>query len=172
LSGIFFIDSRSSCEDTFDELEQASLSIYSNPLDRRETPTMFIDIISGGMYLKSYLKILMVFLFIFAYISVLIQSMRKQTVKVSVMNIFGIGFGKIFRKVTVPLIIASIAGLMSGFLIDLVIILSKSFSLPLDMMYGYMTVFFLLGLFLIFVLMLVMAIAIKRVDTREVIRRI
>ena len=172
LDGSYYVDCSTRNETIYSELEAQSELLFGCGLKRRETPTAFIDVVAGGMYLKSYLKVLLVLLGIIAFLNVLIQSVKETYVEISVMKILGIKLRSIFLKTIKKKIIAFVIGLISGIVVDVGLILLGVFSLPIKWLINYGVIILSLGVLLMLIWILTVLVIEWKLNPKEVIQRI
>ncbi|MBO4460891.1 MAG: ABC transporter permease [Clostridiales bacterium] len=172
LDGMFYIDNGSNNESIYNDMLNRSENLFGCGLKLRETPKAFVDVISGGMYMKSYLKLLMIFLGVFAFLNVLIQSLRGKLVEIAVMKIQGIRQKTIFLRTNSKYLIASITGLLCGMLCDIWLILSGNFALPVEWMIRYCIVLLVAGILMILIWMVTVYVFECILNPKEVIRKI
>ena len=130
LEGMYYIDCSSNNEIVYEEMQNKSEQLFGCSLKRREIPQAFIDVVSGGMYLKNYLKVLMSLLGCFAYLSVIIQSTREKYIEISAMKVFGIRQLHMFFKTIKNYYVAFIVGISMGLISNVILIVGSVFSLP------------------------------------------
>lgn len=138
LDGSYYIDCSKNNKEIYESLLSHSEELFGCGLKTRDIPTAFIDIVSGGMYLKTYLKCFIILLAGFAFINVLIQSIRKDLVKMAVMKILCINALTIFIKTTKRILISFSIGILFGISCDLMIVILGLFSLPLNWILQYL----------------------------------
>ena len=172
LDGSYYVDCSTRNETIYSELEAQSELLFGCGLKRRETPKAFIDVVAGGMYLKSYLKVLLVLLGIIAFLNVLIQSVKETYVEISVMKILGIKLRSIFLKTIKKKIIAFVIGLISGIVVDVGLILLGVFSLPIKWLINYGVIILSLGVLLMLIWILTVLVIEWKLNPKEVIQRI
>lgn len=171
-AGRIYLDGDRSLKEDFLKMQEMAPGLFDTKLDRLPTPKTLIDSASGGMYLKTYLKMIMAFLFVFIYLSVEVQVLKRQNLKISVMSIYGLSFGRRFINVAGPVLLCSATGLVLGLIADIVLIRIQFFTLPFDLLYEYMTVFFMTGAMMIVLMALITAIGMRRINIGEVIRQV
>ena len=172
LNGIFYIDCSDGNERVFSELEEQSEHLFGCGLKLRETPKAFIDVVAGGMYMKSYLKILTVLLGLTAFLSVLIQSVREMSVEIVVMKIVGIRLRKVFFITMKKKLIAFAFGMISGAAVDAGLIVFGVFSLPVNWLIRYGTIMIAAGFVLMIIWILTVFVIEWRMNPKEVIQKI
>ena len=101
-------------------------SLFGCDLKNRKTPTAFIDIVSGEIYMKSYLSLIMAGLMLFAYINTLIQYTERQRIKIAVMKLCGTKTRRIIKETSRNYIIDCTVGILTGS-ITLIILLYIGF---------------------------------------------
>lgn len=131
LEGMFYIDGSDNNEVIFSDFESQAQELFGCGLNRRITPTAFIDVVSGGMYMKDYLKFLMLILGLITFANILIQSIKEKYIEIAVMKIQGISYKKIFVKTTMPYIKAFSIGIFFGCMLCFIITYMGVFSLPI-----------------------------------------
>ncbi len=171
-TGRIYIDGDRSMKEDYHEMEELAPRLFDVRLDRLVTPKTLIDEASGGMYLKVYLKGIMAFLFVFIYLSVVVQVLKRQNLKIAVMGIYGLSFGRRFISISGSVLLSSLIGLILGLIVDIVLIKVKYFSLPYDLLYKYISIFFGTGLIMIGLMALITALGMRRVNIGEVIREV
>ena len=171
-TGRIYIDGDRSMKEDYHEMEELAPRLFDVRLDRLVTPKTLIDEASGGMYLKVYLKGIMAFLFVFIYLSVVVQVLKRQNLKIAVMGIYGLSFGRRFISISGSVLLSSLIGLILGLIVDIVLIKVKYFSLPYDLLYKYISIFFGTGLIMIGLMALITALGMRRVNIGEVIRAV
>ena len=171
-TGRIYIDGDRSMKEDYHEMEELAPQIFGVGLVRQVAPKTLIDEASGGMYLKTYLKILTGLLFLFIYLSVVVQILKRQNLKIAVMGIYGLSFGRRFISISGSVLLSSLIGLILGLIVDIVLIKVKYFSLPYDLLYKYISIFFGTGLIMIGLMALITALGMRRVNIGEVIRAV
>ena len=146
--------------------------VYGQELDRLATPQTLIDVVSGGMYLKSYLKILLLCMGIFLYLSILIQTVNANRRSLSVMKMLGVSFGRSYRKLNKSNLLTALAGLIGGLIADLVFLFSGYFALPFKESGFALAVCFLTALGLLVIWNIILMITSWRLNPGERIRTI
>ena len=149
-----------------------SRGLFGCGLKIHSTPRAFIDIVADGMYLKNYLKILMVLLGVIAFINVLIQSIRKKLVEIAVMKVQGIRLEKVIVRTIKPFVIAFLAGLLAGLLVNIGLTVFGVFSLPIGWLIRYCATMTIAGFFMMFVWIFVVFIVEWKLDPKEVIQKV
>jgi len=172
LTGRLYIDSNNNTENLYEDLNRASLTIYGQELDRLATPKTLIDVVSGGMYLKSYLKALLLCMGIFLYLSILIQTVNANRRSLSVMKMLGVSFGRSYRKLNKSNLLTALAGLIGGLIADLVFLFSGYFALPFKESGFALAVCFLTALGLLVIWNIILMITSWRLNPGESIRTI
>lgn len=172
ITGRYYIDGIGSMEQVFNELDKASQEILDVKLDRLETPTTYIDVVSGGMYLKTYLKILLALMFTFIYISILVQIVKRQSVKIAVMSIYGISFKRRLLKVSGDTLTGALIGIFIGLITIIVIIYSGFFVLPFATLWKYVAILSCCSLLLVGIMVASLIIGMRRIDIGEVVRQV
>lgn len=170
--GRMYIDGNRPMKEVYSAMTELSPKLFGVGLDRVVTPQTLFDVASGGMYLKTYLKALSVLLFVFIYLSVVIQIYRQQNLKVAVMSIYGLSFARRFISVLGRILICSLTGLVLGLIADMILIKKQYFTLPFDLLYEYMGVFFVVGILMIGLMALIISIGMRKVNIGEVIRTV
>lgn len=130
VDGIYYVDSGSNNQILFNDFNNASNKYLGCGLKVRETPLAFIDVVSGGMYMKNYLKVLMVILGLFTYISVFIQTLREEHTKLAVMKLVGISMQKGMNKIVIKQVRLMTIGMIIGLFFNGLLIANGVFSLP------------------------------------------
>ena len=172
IKGIFYIDNASSTESVFEEMNRKSEEVLRTTLTRRNTPVALIDIVSGGMYLKNYLKVIMVFLLIFFYGSILVMAIRFHKVKSAVLRLCGVSFRKFMEIFCKSFVFWASAGIILSVLITISTIFSGLFSLPFALLWKIFGTFLFLDLFLLILFVVISGIVEYRIDPRKVVTRI
>ena len=132
LNGIYYFDSSFSNEEVYEKAESKANGLFGCGLKRHDIPLAFIDVVSGGMYMKTYLKILIAALMLFVFANTMIQYTERQRMKISVMKLCSVPSGKIFYKVSRSYICDSLTGIAAGVIVLIVLIKAGVFSLPLS----------------------------------------
>lgn len=172
LNGMYYIDCSSNNGSVYDEMCLKSQGLFGCGLKIHSTPRAFIDIVADGMYLKNYLKILMVLLGSIAFINVLIQSIRKKMVEIAVMKVQGIRLRKVIVRTTKPFVIAFLAGISAGLLVNIGLTIFGVFSLPVNWLISYCASMMGAGFLLMFVWIFVVFIIEWTLDPKEVIQKV
>ena len=170
IHGRLYVDGNTSMENIISEIDKNAIVLFGVHIDRLPIPQQYVDSVTGGLYLKTYLKVLLFILFIFLYISVIIQFFKQNINKIIVLNICGISFSRGIIFITGRVFLFSILGLFVGGLIDITLINISYFTLPFNILYTLVLRFWLIGLVLIVMLVLLEGIGIKRIDIKEAIR--
>ena len=172
LNGMFYIDCSNNNESVYNDMCLKSRGLFGCGLKIHPTPRAFIDIVADGMYLKNYLKILMVLLGVIAFINVLIQSIRKKLVEIAVMKVQGIRLEKVIVRTIKPFVIAFLAGLLAGLLVNIGLTVFGVFSLPIGWLIRYCATMTIAGFFMMFVWIFVVFIVEWKLDPKEVIQKV
>ena len=172
LNGMFYIDCSNNNESVYNDMCLKSRGLFGCGLKIHSTPRAFIDIVADGMYLKNYLKILMVLLGVIAFINVLIQSIRKKLVEIAVMKVQGIRLEKVIVRTIKPFVIAFLAGLLAGLLVNIGLTVFGVFSLPIGWLIRYCATMTIAGFFMMFVWIFVVFIVEWKLDPKEVIQKV
>ena len=172
IKGIFYIDNASSAESVFEEMNRKSEEVLRTTLTRRNTPVALIDVVSGGMYLKNYLKVIMVFLLIFFYGSILLLAIRFHKVKSAVLRLCGVSFKRFMGIFCKNFLFWAAAGMILSALIAILTIFSGLFSLPFALLWKIFGTFLSLDLFLLIMFVIISGIVEYRIDPRKVVTRI
>lgn len=172
LKGAYYIDCSIDNKAIYDSFAAGSDDLFGCGLRQRAIPKAFIDIVSGGMYMKSYMRIIMIFLCVFTFISVLIQSLRKACVKIAVLKIQGVRYKRIFFVTVRGYLISSLIGLSAGMMFNLVLICFGIFSLPIGWLIGYLAELLAVELVMLIVWLASMIIYELRMDPKGVIQKI
>lgn len=172
LTGRLYIDSKGNSENIYEELNQTSLMVYGQELDRLATPQTLIDVVSGGMYLKSYLKVLLLCMGIFLYLSILIQTINANRKSLAVMKVIGVSFKRSFWKLNKSYGAVALAGLLSGLALDLAFLFGGYFALPFNESVLALLVCVLVALCLLVIWIITILIASWRLNPIESIRTI
>ena len=171
-TGRLYIDGDRSMIDDYHHMEELAPQLFGVELVRQVMPKTLIDEASGGMYLKTYLKILSVLLFLFIYLSVVVQVLKRQNLKIAVMGIYGLSFGRRFISIFGNVLVCSLIGLILGLTADMLLIKMQYFSLPFDLLYEYMGIFFGIGIIMIGLMALITALGMRRINIGEAIREV
>lgn len=172
LNGRYYIDAEEKIDGVFEQMNEASVRLFNNSLVRIEIPVTLIDVVSGGVYLKDYLKICVALLFVFMYFSILTQAILQQKRMVSVMKIVGITFPKVFFKAYFPLLMSGIMGILLSALIGYVLMKSRYFALPEYTVLQIFLTFSALGLLLLALWTSIICLFGHRICIREVTHRL
>ena len=129
LQGRYYVDSRKSTEKCYEKINNKAMELYGYDLDRCARPETLIDIVSNGLYLKSYLKILSILMALFLYISILIQSIGMNKNTIGIMKTVGIRFDRMFIKVNLRILIIALLGIVLGIITDCGLIIGSVFDL-------------------------------------------
>jgi hypothetical protein len=172
LKGMYYIDCSSNNGAVYDEMCLKSQGLFGCGLKIHSTPRAFIDIVADGMYLKNYLKILMVMLGVIAFINVLIQSIRKKMVEIAVMKVQGIRLRKVIVRTTKAFVIAFLAGISAGLLVNIGLAVFGVFSLPVNWLIRYCAAMLGAGLLMMIVWILVVSVVEWKLDPKEVIQKV
>jgi hypothetical protein len=172
IKGIFYIDNTSSAESVFREMNAKSEEVLHTTLERRNTPTALIDVVSGGMYLKDYLKIFMVLLLAFFYGSILLMAIRYHKVKAAVLRLCGVSFKRFIVIFCRSYIFWAIAGVIIAALITICSIFLGLFSLPFSLLWGVFSKLLFLDISLLILFVVISGIAEYRIDPGSVVSRI
>lgn len=136
LNGIYYFDCAFSNESLYSGAEAMADGLFGCGLKRHDIPLAFIDVVSGGMHMKTYLKILIAALMFFVFANTMIQYTMRQRMKISVMKLCSVPSGKIFAEVNRSYICDSIIGIVTGVIILIALIKSGVFSLPLSYIFS------------------------------------
>jgi len=88
------------------------------------------------------------------------------------MSIYGLSFVRRFVSVMGRVLMCSFIGLMIGLIVDILLINNRYFSLPFDLLYLYIGVFFALGIVMIGLMAFIVALGIRKVNVGEVVRAV
>ena len=172
LIGTYYIDCGKDNEAIYNVMSTQSTNLFGCGLKRREIPMAFIEVVSGGMYMKPYLKGLLILLGIITYSSVLIQSIRENFVMIAVMKVQGIGYGKMFLKTIKQFLTAFMTGTTLGLVCIMFMILSGYFSLPVNWLIRYCLYLLTAGVSMALIWMLTVVIVEWKLDPKRVIQKI
>ena len=172
LEGMYYIDCSNNNESVYEVMQQRSNELLGCGLKRREIPKAFIDVVSGGMYMKNYLKLLMCLLGCFAYLSVVIQSTREKHIEIAVMKVVGICQLHIFIKTIKNYCVACIAGTITGLIFDMILIVGGVFSLPLLWLLQYCLLFLCICFSMILVLLIIVFVFEWKLNPKGIIQKI
>lgn len=172
LIGRYYIDSEKNIDAVYERMSETSVRLFDNSLVRLEIPVTLTDLVSGGVYLKDYLKIFVALLFVFMYFSILTQSVLQQNRMVSVMKIVGISFPKIFFKAYFPLLISGLIGILLGASIGYVLLKNHYFALPEHTVLQTLLTFSVLGFFLLTLWTSIICLFDRRIRLREVTQKL
>lgn len=172
LNGTYYIDCGSDNEAVYGDMLAKSENLFGCGLKRREIPMAFIDVVSGGMYMKSYLKVLLILLGVITFFSVIIQSTREKKIQISVMKIQGIRLQTLFAKTVGNPLKAYLIGTVIGITCNIGFIVFGVFSLPVGWLAGYFVTAFVAGLFMMLIWMLIVFIYIRVMNPKEVIQKL
>lgn len=171
-SGRFYIDGRGSMEAVFIALNKTSEDLLGVNLDRLETPTTFIDVVSGGMYLKTYLKVFLALLFVFIYLSIIVQIVSCQKTRIAVMSLCGISFGTRLFKVSKTSVLSSVLGIIVGIVTVVIIIFKQYFALPYSTLWKYLIVLSTIGFTMVGIMLAFLIRGMKAISLGEVLRQV
>lgn len=172
LNGTYYIDCSSDNEAVYDEMLSKAEGLFGCSLKRRDIPMAFIDVVSGGMYMKSYLKVLLILLGVITFFSVIIQSTREKMIQISVMKIQGIRLQTLFTKTVVNPLKAYLIGTVIGIACNIGFIVFGVFSLPVNWLAYYFVIAFVAGLIMMLTWMLIVYIYIRVMNPKEVIQKL
>jgi hypothetical protein len=172
IKGIFYIDNASSAESVFEEMNRKSEEVLRTTLTRRHTPVALIDVVSGGMYLKNYLKVFMVFLLVFFYGSILLLAIRSHKVKSAVLRLCGVSFKKFMDIFCRRSVLWAVAGIILAVLLSVFAIFFGMFSLPFALLWKIFGEFLILDILLLIVFVVISGIVEYRIDPGKVVTRI
>ena len=172
IDGMFYIDCGSNNEAVYNQMQEAAVKFFGCGLKLRETPKAFIDVVAGGMYMKSYLKILMLLLGVITFASVLIQSTRKRLVEIAVMKVQGIELKKIFSRTTKKYLVACTIGSVLGITANILLIVFGVFSLPVGWLIRYCATMFITALIMMILWILIVFVVEWRLDPKGVIQKV
>lgn len=172
LLGRYYIDSDRQTRTVFENMNEASVSLFDNPLVRLQVPETLTDMVSGGVYMKDYLKVFVALLFAFMYLSILTQSILQQNRMVAVMKIVGVSFRKIYIKAYLPLFISGLTGVLLGSSIATVLVVRRYFSLPDHTAFQTLITFSILGVILLILWTAVICLFDRRIHLREVTQKL
>lgn len=172
LNGIFYIDSSTDNISIFEEFCTHSYDLLGCGLKQRGIPEAAIDTVSGGMYLKDYLKYIMIGLFIFTFANILIQHLRQHRSKIATLKVLGISNARILITTVKRSAVEQVLGILIGTLTVLVLILTEYFSLPVRNLVILSSKLIACGLVLLFTWILANGLVIILTNPKEVIQRI
>ena len=172
LNGTYYIDCSRDNEAIYNEMLSCSESLFGCGLKRRDIPTAFIDVVSGGMYMKTYLKVLLIMLGCITFISILIQSTRQKMLKIAVMKIQGIKLEKVFANTIKGFLTAFISGMIIGVLCNIGLLYFGVFSLPVIWMIQYCVSLLIAAILISLIWILTVLIVEYRLDPKTVIQKL
>lgn len=172
LAGTYYIDCSSNNRAIYRQMNALSESLFGCGLKQRKIPMAFIDLVAGGMYMKTYLKILMIVLGAIAFTNVLIQSIRKKYIEIAVMKIQGIELKKIYSKTIKSVVITAAIGTLLGIMVNTGMIVFGVFSLPVKWLIRYCSVLLGAGLGMMFIWILIVFIVEWKLDPKGVIQKV
>ena len=167
----YYIDGNNSMETIYSEMNENSLDLFGLELDRLDMPITLIDSASGGMYLKSYIKIIMVLFFIFLFFSTIIQNYKRQQLKIAIMSLVGVSFNKSFIIYGKHFLVSSLMGIICGFVVDVILIGYRIFALPFSFLWKYVILIFGAEILMFVGLIFVIAAGIKCINIGEVMKK-
>lgn len=132
ISGIYYIDSSSDNKMLYHDFEAQAEELFGCSIKEHDIPSALIDTVSGGMYLKMYLKYIMLGLLLFTFVNILIQSLRTSRSKISILKVLGISNSKILISVSLQYSFEILCGIFIGLLTISLIIITGLFSLPIS----------------------------------------
>ena len=132
LDGIYYFDSAFSNENVYKKAESMANELFGCGLKLHDTPMAFIDVVAGGMYMKTYLKVILSVLMLLAFNNVMTQYNHRQKMKISIMKLCSVSYSKIFKSVCKNYIFDGLIGISLGVLILLVLMFFSVFSLPVN----------------------------------------
>ena len=130
LNGIYYIDGNNSIDSIFEKMICKSYDLFGCDLKQRKAPTAFVDVASGGIYMKSYLRVIFMMLIGISFVNVFLQSIKRKKYEIAVMKVQGIHCQKIFVSTTKNYVMAFFLGFTIGIICDSLIILSGMYSIP------------------------------------------
>ncbi|MBO4496244.1 MAG: hypothetical protein J5752_10355 [Clostridiales bacterium] len=172
LNGMFYIDNTRSAESIFKTMNATCLELLHTKLAPRRTPTALIDTVSGGMYLKEYLKASIICLFLFFSGSIAIQIVRRQSFKVAIMRLCGISFSKILQITGRELLIWGGIGLLLGTSLIAAFVANSLFSLSVSFVVSTACKLILLDICLLVLLLLVIAISEYLINPKNLVAKV
>lgn len=172
MNGRFYIDGNRALPRFFEQMNDASLQFFEQPLVRLPTPTTLTDLVSGGVYLKEYLKAIVLFLFIFLYISILVQSVLSHKHVLGVMKIVGVSQRKQFARVYIPLLTSCALGIVAAALIGVFLILRHYFILPENDVIKILTVCILISIMLLIIWIFIIRLCDRFIKISEVTQKL
>lgn len=129
LQGRLYLDTEKNIKRIYDTLDRTSYAVYGYGLDEYARPETMIDIVSNGLYLKTYLKVLTLLMASFLYVSILIQSIGINKMTIAVMKTVGIRYRRMYMKVNLPVFIIACVGMVLGIVTDFIMIKCHVFDL-------------------------------------------
>jgi hypothetical protein len=132
LDGIYYFDSAFSNESVYKRAESMANELFGCGLKPHDMPMAFIDVVAGGMYMKTYLKVILSVLMLLAFKNVMTQYNHRQKMKISVMKLCSVSYSKIFKSVCKNYIFDSLIGIILGVSILLALIYFSIFTLPVN----------------------------------------
>lgn len=154
LDGIYYIDSAFSNENVYQKAQPLANELFGCGLKLHDLPMAYIDVVAGGMYMKTYLKVIVSALMLFAFNNVMTQYNLRQKMKISVMKLCSVSFSKIFKAVCKNYIFDSLLGIGLGSFVLFILVYKGVFSLPMSYIYS-VSAGLLLAAFGIFVIGLI-----------------
>ena len=172
IQNMFYIDMCDDTDKAYAEMDLLAQSLLGTSLSKREMPTALIDVVSGGMYMKDYLKVLSAFLLIFTMINILVQFIRRSKFKTAVMKMEGVDFIRIFSAVNKQLFLCETVGMLIGVVTVAIMIKCSVFVLPYETLIKNLTLFICVDVVLFVISALIIGIYERNVSVSEEIRTV
>ena len=172
MNGIYYIDNTRDAQSVFDDMNRKSIEVLHTNLDKRRTPTALIDTVSGGMYLKSYLKVSLAVLLCFFCGSIAIQIIHRQTVKTAVMRLCGVSFIRAVKLNSCEWLIWGGLGLITGIISISACIVTSLFALPMSFLIQTSFQLTMTGISLLVIMLCVISVAEYSINPKTVVNKI
>lgn len=172
LNGMYYIDNARDSRSVFDAMNSKSIEVLNTNLKIRRTPTALIDTVSGGMYLKSYLKASLAVLLCFFCGSAALQIIRRQTMKTAVMRLCGISFLRIAKTNSLEWLIWGGFGVLVAIISIVVSIATSLFTLPMSFLIRTSLRLTIADLLLLALMLCIISVAEYNISPRTVVNKI
>lgn len=168
MDGRFYIDANHDLSSTYDAIQDKSLELFAQPLHKLIVPTTLTEIVSGGIFLKGYLKIILLTLLLFLYLSILFHTLGSEKRRVSIMKVVGISLPRVFAISYRSLLLSAFAGILCATFLGTVLIVQEYFALTTESSFTLLLLCSLFGVLLFAIWAGVFIITDRLMNLREV----
>ena len=172
LDGMYYIDCSKNNEAIYRNIANNARSLFGCDLKNRRTPIAFVDIVSGKMYMKSYLFVIMVGLMAFAYVNTLFQYIERQRLKISIMKLCGTKTERILKETGRAYVLDCVIGVFFGIIVLMVLLFTGFFALEYSYVISVILALFGFSLGLAILGFVIYVFSVIKTAPQEIIRQV